>query len=212
MAYLVLVRHGQSEWNALGLWTGWKDVPLTDQGKEEARKAAEHLQDIQLHKAYTSKLTRAQQTLHEIKEALGHTADKKGELKTEEHEALNERHYGDYTGKNKWEVKEAIGEEEFTKLRRNWDHPVPGGETLKDVHARTLPYYEQHILDDLKNGKNVIVAAHGNTLRALMKHLDKISDDNVHELEIGTGEVVVYEIGEDGVVRGKEVRASGGKA
>ncbi len=207
MAYLVLVRHGQSEWNALGLWTGHSDVALTEQGRDEALRAAEHLQDITFHKAYTSKLTRAQQTLHEIKQALRHT-----ELETIEHEALNERHYGDYTGKNKWEIKDAIGEEEFTKLRRTWDHPVPNGETLKDVHARALPFFEEHILADLKAGKNVIVAAHGNTLRALMKHLDEVADEDVHHLEIGTGEVHMYEIDEDGKVIAKELRAAGGKA
>jgi 2,3-bisphosphoglycerate-dependent phosphoglycerate mutase len=207
MAYLVLVRHGQSEWNALGLWTGQEDVALTEQGKQEARKAAEHLRDIELHKAYSSTLSRAQQTLREIKEALQHT-----ELETTHHEALNERHYGDYQAKNKWEIKDQIGEEEFTKLRRTWDHPVPHGETLKDVHARVLPYYEERILQDLKDGKNVIVAAHGNSLRALMKHLDDIADDKVHELEIGTGEVVVYEINEDGSVKAKHIRNQGGKA
>ena len=207
MAYLVFVRHGQSEWNALGLWTGQRDVPLTEAGRAEARKAAEHLQDITLHKAYTSKLSRAQQTLDEIKQALGHA-----DLETEEHEALNERHYGDYTAKNKWEIKDQIGEEAFTKLRRTWDHPVPNGETLKDVHARALPYYEERILQDLKAGKNVIVAAHGNTLRALMKHLENVADDNVHELEIGTGEVIVYEVDADGTVTDKQLRAAGGKA
>lgn len=207
MAYLVLVRHGQSEWNALGLWTGQEDVSLTEQGKAEARAAAEHLRDITLHKAYASGLSRTQQTLHEIKEALEHT-----ELETVHHEALNERHYGDYQAKNKWEIKDAIGEEEFTKLRRNWDHPVPNGETLKDVHARVLPFYEESILQDLKEGKNIIVAAHGNSLRALMKHLEEIDDENVHELEIGTGEVVMYEINEDGSTVSKSVLNQGGKA
>jgi len=207
MAYLVLVRHGQSKWNALGLWTGQRDIELTDQGREEARRAVEHLKDIPLHKAHTSKLIRAKQTLEEIKQALNQV-----ELETVEHEALNERDYGDYTAKNKWEIANQLGEEEFTKLRRNWDHPVPGGETLKDVHARVLPYYEQEILKDLKEGKNVIVAAHGNSLRALMKHLDNQPEDKVHELDIGTGEVLVYEISEDGTVLGKEIRAKGGKA
>jgi 2,3-bisphosphoglycerate-dependent phosphoglycerate mutase len=207
MAYLIFVRHGQSEWNALGLWTGQRDVALTEQGRAEARRAAEGLRDITLHKSYTSKLARAQQTLHEIKAALGHT-----ELETTEHEALNERDYGEFTAKNKWEIKDQIGDDEFTKLRRNWDHPVPGGETLKDVHARALPFYEQHIQEDLRAGKNVIVAAHGNTLRALMKHLDDVEDDKVHELEIGTGEVVVYEIDNDGRVVSKELRSAGGKA
>lgn len=207
MAYLVLIRHGQSEWNALGLWTGWQDVSLTEQGRAEARKAAAYLEDITLHKAYTSKLSRAQQTLKELEQALQNT-----DIETIEHEALNERHYGEYTGKNKWDVKAQIGEEEFQKLRRNWDHPVPGGETLKDVHARTIPYFKQHILEDLKAGKNVIIASHGNTLRALMKDLDRVADDKVHELEIGTGEVLVYEISENGKVLNKTIRAAGGKA
>ena len=207
MAYLVLVRHGQSEWNALGLWTGQEDVSLTEQGKAEARKAAEQLRDITLHKAHTSSLSRTHQTLEEIKSALSHT-----DLETVQHKALDERHYGDYQAKNKWEIKDQIGDEEFTKLRRNWDHPVPNGETLKDVHARVLPYYEEQILEDLKEGKNIIVAAHGNSLRALMKHLDEIDDSNVHELEIGTGEVVIYEISDDGKVIGKSVLNEGGKA
>ena len=207
MAYLVLVRHGQSEWNALGLWTGQEDVSLTEQGKAEARKAAEHLRNITLHKAHTSSLSRTHQTLEEIKSALSHT-----DLETVQDKALDERHYGDYQAKNKWEIKEQIGDEAFTKLRRTWDHPVPNGETLKDVHARVLPYYEEHILEDLKAGKNIIVAAHGNSLRALMKHLDEVDDDHVHELEIGTGEVVMYEISEDGAVIEKSVLNEGGKA
>jgi len=180
---------------------------LTEQGKAEARKAAESLRDITLNKAYTSSLTRAKQTLEEIKGALGNA-----DLETVHDAALDERHYGDYQAKNKWEIKEKIGDEAFTKLRRTWDHPVPHGETLKDVHARVLPYYETHILADLKAGKNVIVAAHGNSLRALMKHLDEVDDDKVHELEIGTGEVVIYEINEDGTVAGKTVMNEGGKA
>jgi len=207
MAYLVLVRHGQSEWNALGLWTGQEDVSLTEQGKAEARKAAEHLHDITLHKAHTSSLSRTHQTLDEIKGALNNV-----DLETVRHNALDERHYGDYQAKNKWEIKDQIGDEEFMKLRRNWDHPVPNGETLKDVHARVLPYYEEQILEDLKEGKNIIVAAHGNSLRALMKHLDEIDDENVHELEIGTGEVVIYEINEDGGVINKNILNQGGKA
>lgn len=207
MAYLVLVRHGQSEWNALGLWTGQEDVSLTDQGKAEARAAAEHLREIALHKGYASNLKRTHETLNEIKQALSHT-----ELETEYHDALNERHYGDYQAKNKWEIKDSIGDEEFTKLRRSWDHPVPNGETLKDVHGRVLPYYEDKILTDLKEGKNVIVAAHGNSLRALMKHLEEVDDESVHELEIGTGEVVMYEIDEAGTMVAKHVLNKGGKA
>lgn len=207
MAYLVLVRHGQSEWNALGKWTGWHDVALTEQGKAEAREAAKSLEGLTLHKAYTSKLTRAQQTLAEIKAHLQQI-----EVETVAHEALNERHYGDYTGLNKWEAKERMGDEEFQKIRRSWDHPLPNGETLKDVHARAVPYFEQHILADLKAGKNVIVAAHGNTLRALVKHLESVADEDVHNLEIGTGEVLMYTINQEGAVTEKTVFNSGNKA
>lgn len=207
MAYLVLVRHGQSEWNALGQWTGLTDISLSPQGRDEARKAAEHLQDITLHKAYVSDLKRVHQTLDEIKSALNHP-----DLETVADASLNERDYGDYTAKNKWEVQKEIGEEEFTKLRRNWDHPVPNGETLKDVHARAIPYYKAHILKDLQAGKNIIVAGHGNTLRALMKELDHIPDDKVHEVEIGTAGVIVYEISEDGKIISKKIRSAGHKA
>ena len=207
MAYLVLVRHGQSEWNALGLWTGWQDTPLTAKGREEARQAAEYLQDFTLHKAHTSNLVRAQQTLDEIKSELNHQ-----DLETVNHAALDERHYGDYTGKNKWQVKDEIGEVEFNKLRREWNYPVPNGETLKDVHDRAIPYYQEHIINDLKDGKNIIIAGHGNTLRALMKHLEEVDDNDVHTLEIGTGQVLVYEINNDGKMISKQIRTSGGKA
>lgn len=206
MAYLVLVRHGQSEWNLLGQWTGLTDVALTDEGREEARRAAKMLQDIDLHKAYTSKLQRAKHTLDEIVSHLDKT-----DLDRTEHEALNERDYGDLTGKNKWQVKEEYGEEKFMAWRRSWDHPVPGGETLKDVSERVLPYYEQHILEDLKAGKNVIVAAHGNSLRSLMKYLEDIADDKAHEVEIMTGEVLVYEIDDDGTVLKKDIRVTNPK-
>jgi 2,3-bisphosphoglycerate-dependent phosphoglycerate mutase len=197
MAYLVLVRHGQSEWNALGKWTGWQDVSLTDQGRNEAQKAAKALASsgVDLQKAYTSKLKRAQQTLDEIKNQLNKT-----DIETVEHSSLNERHYGDYTGMNKWEAQKSMGDEAFLQVRRAWDHPLPNGETLKDVHSRVMPYYETTILADLKNGKNVIIAAHGNSLRALVKHLESIPDDEVHKLEIGTGEVYMYNIGSDGKI------------
>jgi 2,3-bisphosphoglycerate-dependent phosphoglycerate mutase len=206
MAYLVLVRHGQSEWNLLGQWTGLTDVSLTDDGRDEARRAGRTLEDIDLHRAYTSKLKRAKHTLDEIVEHL----DRK-DIERSEHEELNERDYGDLTGKNKWQVKEEYGEEKFMKWRRSWDHPVPGGETLKDVSERVLPFYEKHILEDLKGGKNVIVAAHGNSLRALIKHLDEIADDDAHTVEIMTGEVLVYEISEDGSLLKKEVRLTNDK-
>lgn len=200
MAYLILVRHGQSEWNLLGQWTGLTDIPLTDQGREEARQAGKLLENIDLHRAYTSKLQRAKHTLDEVLEQVGVS-----DIERSEHDEINERDYGELTGKNKWQVKEEHGEEQFMKWRRSWDFPVPGGETLRDVSRRVLPFYEQRILDDLKSGKNVIVAAHGNSLRALMKYLDEVSDDKAHEVEIRTGEIHMYEINEDGTVLKKEV-------
>lgn len=206
MAYLVLVRHGQSEWNLLGQWTGLTDVELTADGREEAKRAARTLEDIDLHRAYTSKLKRAQHTLDEI---VGHL-NKKAIDRTE-HAELNERDYGDLTGKNKWQVKEEYGEEKFMAWRRSWDHPVPGGETLKDVSERVLPFYKKHILEDLKGGKNVIVAAHGNSLRALIKYLDGVADDEAHKVEIMTGEVLVYEIDDKGNMLKKEVRLTNDK-
>jgi len=201
MAYLVLVRHGQSEWNILGQWTGLVDVALTDEGRKEAQRAAETLEDIELHRAYTSKLRRAKHTLDEIVGQL-----RLHDLERSEHAELNERDYGELTGKNKWQVKEEHGEEKFMQWRRSWDYPVPGGETLKDVSGRVLPFYEKHILHDLRDGKNVIVAAHGNSLRALIKYLDEVADEDVHNVEIMTGEVLVYGISDDGKVLKKEVR------
>ncbi len=203
MAYLVLVRHGESEWNALGLWTGWRDIPLTEKGREEERRAAQALRDIPFDLAFTSKLVRAQQTLDEIKREL-HLED----LPTIEDAALNERDYGDLTAKNKWQVEKEYGTEQFLKWRRSWDYPVPGGETLKDVYARVAPFYERYILPELRAGKNVLVAAHGNSLRALVKHLEQIPDDEIPKLEIGTGEVYVYQVDPDGRIVSKEIRAA----
>jgi 2,3-bisphosphoglycerate-dependent phosphoglycerate mutase len=203
MAYLILVRHGKSEWNALGLWTGWRDVELNAEGHAEARAAGEALRGLRLDVGYTSKLKRAQETLADIQEVLDLP-----NLPVVEAGELNERDYGDLTAKNKWDIQKQYGDEQFLKWRRSWDYPVPGGETLKDVYARVAPYYDAHILPDLKAGKNVIVAAHGNSLRALVKHLEGIPDAEIPKLEIGTGEVYVYQVDANGKITGKEVRAA----
>jgi 2,3-bisphosphoglycerate-dependent phosphoglycerate mutase len=204
MAQLVLVRHGESEWNAKGLWTGWTDVNLSENGREEAKKAGELLKDINFDFAYTSNLKRAQQTLEEINNITGQK-----EIPTIADKALNERDYGDFTGKNKWEVKEQIGEEEFQKIRRSWDYPPTNGESLKMVYERVIPYYEKEILPKLKEGKNVIIAAHGNSLRALIKYLENISDEDIPGLEMATGGVYVYQLDNEGKVTNKEIRATG---
>lgn len=201
MAKLYLIRHGKSEWNTLGKWTGLTDVSLNEEGVAEAKQAAEALRGTDIHRVYTSALKRAQQTFEQIRESIG--------LAVEPiiHPALNERHYGIYTGKNKWQVKEEMGAEEFQKLRRAWDFPIPEGESLKQVFERVLPYYQSEILPRLLAGEHVLIVAHGNSLRALAKHLEGISDEKISELEIGTGEVHCYTIGETGLCIEKTVLA-----
>ncbi len=200
MATLVLVRHGKSEWNEKGLWTGWRDIPLAPKGIEEAKATGESLKDLHFDYAYTSALIRAQQTLEEILKVIGQTPP------TTKDKALNERDYGDYTEKNKWDIQKEVGEEEFQKIRRSWDYPPPNGESLKMVYERVLPYFQTEILPKLKEGKNIIIAAHGNSLRALVKHLENISDNDIALLEIGTGEAYVYQLDNNGSVTSKEIR------
>lgn len=201
MSYLVLVRHGQSEWNLLNKWTGWTDIELSGQGEEEARKAANLLRDITFHRAHTSDLKRAQKTLEIILDELGQK-----KIPTRKHAAIKERDYGDLTGMNKDEAKNKFGEEKFKQYRRSWDVAPPNGESLKDTAARAIPYYEKEILKDLKKGHNVIVSAHGNSLRAIVKHLEDIADDDIPGFEIGTGVIHVYEIDDEGKVASKEIR------
>lgn len=200
MAYLVLVRHGLSEYNKLGLWTGWTDVPLAPEGFEQARKTAEELRDINFDYCYSAPLIRSVQTLDEIKKVLNIN------LQTIQEKALNERNYGIYTGKNKWQIKEQVGEEEFQKIRRSWDYPIPEGESLKQVYEREIPYYQEEIEPKVKDGKSVIIASSGNDLRALVKYLENIPDGEIGQLEIGTGEAIVYQIDEKGKVISKELR------
>lgn len=202
MAFLVLVRHGESTYNAKGVWTGWLDPPLSEKGFEEAKQAGQLLKDIKFDIAYTSDLLRAQQTLDEIEKILGI------EIQTIISPEIKERNYGDYTDKNKWEVEEQLGEEEFKKLRRSFDYPVPNGESLKDVYNRTVPYYQGKILPKLKLGQNILVSAHGNSLRALTKYLENISDEGIENLEIPTGQVIVYQIDTEGKVTSKEIRGA----
>ena len=197
---LALVRHGESEWNARGLWTGLTDIHLTGRGRQEARQAAGLIADLTFHLAYTSLLVRAHQTLEEI------LAELHIELPITRHHALNERHYGVHTGKNKWEVKKQVGDEVFMNIRRSWDFPISGGESLKDVHARVVPYFQTEIHQHLIAGKNILVVAHGNSIRALVKHLEDVPDDKIAEVEIATGEVLLYYLDNKGKVLKKESR------
>ena len=201
MSYLALVRHGQSTWNAKGIWTGWQDPPLSEKGRQEAVQAGKLLEGISFDIAYVSDLLRAKQTLDEIKKVLN------AQIPTVVNSAIKERNYGDFTKKNKWEIEKQLGEEGFRKLRRGWNSPVSNGETLRDVYDRTVPYYQKGILPKLKEGKNVLISAHGNSLRALSKYLDGLNEEDVENLEIPTGQVIIYQIDEDGKVTSKEVRS-----
>lgn len=199
MANLVLVRHGESLWNEKGLWTGWTDIGLSEKGKEEARLAGKKLKGLSIDHAYTSALIRAKQTLDEIKGVLG------ADFPTTESAALNERDYGIYTKKNKFDIQKEVGAEQFKKIRRGWDIPIENGESLKDVYGRVVPYYESEILPKLKEGKNILISAHGNSLRALVKHLENISDSDVENLEISTGEVYIYSLDNQGNISSKKI-------
>lgn len=198
---LVLVRHGQSEWNKLNLFTGWKDVDLTEEGVAEAIKAGKLLKErgFKFDIAFTSALKRAQRTLDIILEELGQTG-----LTTIKDQALNERDYGDLVGLNKDEARKKWGEEQVQIWRRSFDTPPPGGESLKDTAERVLPYYEEKILPEVLAGKNVIVSAHGNSLRALVMQLDDLTQKQVLELNLGTGVPMIYRLDKSGKVISKQ--------
>ncbi len=187
MGTLVISRHGESEWNLLGKWTGWTDVGLTEKGRADTVRLGALLKDIRFDEAYTSALQRTHQTLDALLEGRG-----KGSLPTTQAAELNERDYGDLTGKNKWEVKAEIGEEAFNGIRRGWDYPVPGGETLKDVYARVVPYFEREILPKLQAGENILLVAHGNSIRALMKRLERVPEEDMAHVEMPFGQLLVY--------------------
>ncbi len=200
MAYLVLVRHGLSDYNKKGLWTGWDNPPMIAEGFEQAAKTGSELSDIKFDYAYSSDQIRSVQTIEGIFKVTNQTVD----IIQSEH--IRERNYGIYTRKNKWEVQKALGEEEFKKLRRGWNYPIPNGESLKQVYEREIPYFEQEVLAKLKGGSNIIIASSGNALRAIIKYLENIPDDKISEVEIGTGEAYVYNIDENGKVLSKEIR------
>lgn len=204
MANLVLVRHGESEWNAKSLWTGWTDVNLTEKGREQARSGGGLLKDLTIDICFTSALKRAKETWEEIRKCLSREY-----IPTFSDKALNERDYGDLTGKNKWKIKEEYGEEQFQKWRRSWDSPPPNGESLKDVSTRVIPYYNDKILPELEQGRNVIIVAHGNSLRALVKYLENIPDDEIAKLEMKLGEPYIYQIDNTGKIVTKEIRSIG---
>ncbi len=199
---LVLVRHGQSEWNAKNLFTGWKNPDLTPEGIDEARRAGRELKklDLLFSVGFTSALLRAQHTLELIFEELGQS-----NVPTVKDRALNERHYGDLSGLNKDEAREKWGEEQVRLWRRSYDVPPPGGESLKDTVARVVPFYVQRILPPVMRGERVLVAAHGNSLRALCMVLEQLTPESVTTLELATGVPIVYKLNADSTVASKTV-------
>ena len=194
---LVLCRHGQSEWNLKNLFTGWKDPGLTEQGVEEAKTAGRKLKalGLQFDIAFTSALSRAQETLRLALDEIGQPG-----LETIRDWHLNERDYGDLTGLNKDDARKKWGEEQVHIWRRSYDIAPPGGESLKDTVARTLPYYVQEILPAVLREKRVLVSAHGNSLRALVMVLEKLTPEGILKRELATGVPIVYRLNADSTV------------
>ena len=195
---LVLVRHGQSEWNAKNLFTGWKDPKLTDLGIQEAIKAGELLEtrNLKFDLMFTSDLFRAQETGRLILEQINQK-----DIEIIQDQSLNERNYGDLAGLNKDEAREKWGEEQVHIWRRSFDVPPPGGESLKNTGERVIPYFEREIMPKVKKSLNILVAAHGNSLRALVMHLENISSEEIVKLEIATGDPLIYEYSNGDFVR-----------
>lgn len=191
---LVIARHDESVWNKAGKWTGQKDVGLSARGMEEANEMAELVKDFTFDIFYTSTLIRAKETAWII------LSKHKNRANIEEREAreLNERDYGDYTGKNKWEMREALGEDKWNRVRRAWDEPIPNGETLKMVYERVVPFYKEHILPSVAEGKNVLIVAHQNSLRALLKYIEDISDQDIENTDIDFGTFIIFELNTEG--------------
>lgn len=202
MSQLVLVRHGQSEWNEKNLFTGWRDPDLTQQGVEEALAAGRALKaaGAQFDLGFTSNLQRAQKTCALLLGEQGQT-----DLDVTRNEALNERDYGDLAGLNKDDAREKWGADQVHIWRRSFDIPPPGGESLKDTAERVLPYFDREIMPLLKQGKNILIAAHGNSLRALVMQLDGLSQEEIIEVNIGTGEPYCYDIDSGGHVTSKAI-------
>ncbi|HWA19530.1 MAG TPA: 2,3-bisphosphoglycerate-dependent phosphoglycerate mutase [Devosia sp.] len=197
---LILVRHGESEWNLKNLFTGWKNPDLTEKGIAEARRTGQLLKKAGLKPSafFTSSLRRAQHSLDLMLEELGIV-----NLTIVRNQALNERDYGDLSGLNKDDAREKWGEEQVLIWRRSYDVPPPGGESLKDTAARALPYYEKNILPLVKDGETVLVAAHGNSLRALVMAIEKLTPEEILKRELATGEPVIYRITKSGKLKEK---------
>lgn len=198
MSELILLRHGQSQWNLENRFTGWVDVPLSPKGIEEAKAAGEKIKGRRVDQLFTSELQRAKETARLAFEAAGIT-----NVPTVRDAALNERMYGDLQGLNKAEAAQKWGDEQIKIWRRSYDTPPPGGESLADTAARVIPYWDKIIAPVVKAGRNVLIAAHGNSLRALVMHLEGLTRAQVLELEIPTGVPLLFELAADGTIQSK---------
>lgn len=198
---LVIVRHGESWWNAQGKWTGTTDIRLSPKGIQEAELMGKVLHDLSFDHAFVSEQIRTTETLQGVLKA-----SPTPNVPVAVAPALNERDYGTYTGKNKWQVKEEIGEAAFQNLRRSWDYPVPEGETIKAVYERAVPFYLSTILPLLTAGESVLIVAHGNSIRALIKYLESVSDNDISQIEMIFGTALIYEVDADGRMITKVVR------
>lgn len=195
MSKLVLIRHGESQWNLENRFTGWVDVPLSPKGIEEAKAAGKKLAGFTFDRAFSSVLARANETLRIILEAIGQTG-----IPIEKDKALNERMYGELQGLNKAETAKKFGDEQVKIWRRSYDVPPPGGESLKDTAERVLPYYDSRIKPHVLQGETILIAAHGNSLRALVMQLEQLTREQVLELNIPTGAPLLYELDSHGKV------------
>ena len=193
MKHVVLIRHGESQWNLENRFTGWVDVPLSPKGEQEAREAGEKVRAFRFDHAFTSVLTRAIRTLEIVLDVIGQPG-----LPVERNQALNERMYGELQGLNKTETVEKYGEAQVKLWRRSYDIRPPGGESLQDTADRVLPYYRDRVWPRLAKGETLLIAAHGNSLRALVMHLDRLSREEVLELNIPTGAPLLYELDDQG--------------
>lgn len=201
MGKLIIARHNESEWNKLGLWTGKRDRHLTQDGFKKSEDMGLLIKDMNVDCAFASMQVRSIETLSCMLNVC-----ERYDVPTEHSNALNERDYGDYTGKDKNEMEKLLGEEEYRKLRRGWNYPIPNGESLKMVYDRVVPYYLEKILPEVLAGKNVLVVSHGNALRALMKYIEDVSDEKIADVEMPFGAIFVYEINNIGKKVSKEER------
>jgi 2,3-bisphosphoglycerate-dependent phosphoglycerate mutase len=196
---LVLVRHGESEYNVKGLWAGWSDVSITAKGKDDAAKLGEALKNIKFDQIYITTLIRTKQTLDAIQTTLGQP-----DVPVTASDALKERNYGEFAGKNKWEIRDRVGEDEFQKIRRSYDYTPQGGESLATVVARVVPYYKSEILPKLLAGQNILIVGHGNSDRALIKYIEALTPDEIAKRDMPFDTILIYTVKDDGTEDTKE--------